>query len=63
MPKKIAEKIKNQIQQKTEEKCYVIIADTDKTYKFRSFFFTPRPNLSKALFNLGEFHFHYRSSP
>jgi F420-0:gamma-glutamyl ligase-like protein len=31
----------------------VIIADTDKTYKFHNFFFTPRPNPLKGIHSLG----------
>jgi len=49
----IAEKIKNQIQQKLKKNVCVIIADTDKTYKFRSFFFTPRPKPLKGIHSLG----------
>ena len=40
----------------------VIIADTDKTYKFRNFFFTPRPNPLKGIHSLGCHQLPYRQS-
>jgi F420-0:gamma-glutamyl ligase-like protein len=46
----LAQKIQNRIRQ---QNVYVIIADTDKTYKFRNFFFTPRPNPLKGIHSLG----------
>ena len=49
----LAQKIKNQIQLKLRKNVCVIIADTDKTYKFRNFFFTPRPNHLKGIHSLG----------
>jgi len=33
----------------------VIIVDTDKTYSFRNFHFTPRPKPIKGIFSLGGF--------
>jgi F420-0:gamma-glutamyl ligase-like protein len=49
----IAQKIQNHIQQKLKKNVCVIIADTDKTYKFHSFFFTPRPNPIGGIHSLG----------
>ena len=51
----IAQKIQKQIQLKMEKKVCVIIADTDKTYKFRNFFFTPRPKPLKGIISVGGF--------
>ena len=39
-PEELAQKIQSQIQQKLQKNVCVIIADTDKTYKFRNFYFT-----------------------
>ena len=50
----LAKKIQKKIQQKTQKKVCIIIADTDKTYRFRNLFFTPRPRLSKAFILLAE---------
>ncbi len=49
----IAQKIQKHIQEKLKKNVCVIIADTDKTYKFRSFFFTPRPNPLIGIHSLG----------
>jgi F420-0:gamma-glutamyl ligase-like protein len=49
----LADKIRKQITLKLEKNVCVIIADTDKTYKFRNFFFTPRPNPLKGIHSLG----------
>jgi F420-0:gamma-glutamyl ligase-like protein len=49
----LAQKIQNRIRQRLQKNVYVIIADTDKTYKFRNFFFTPRPNPLKGIHSLG----------
>jgi F420-0:gamma-glutamyl ligase-like protein len=50
---KIAQKIRNQIWLRLQKNVCVIIADTDKTYKFRSFFFTPRPKPLRGIHSLG----------
>jgi len=50
---KLAQKIANQILQKLGKTVCVIIADTDKTYRLRSFFFTPRPKPLKGIYSLG----------
>jgi F420-0:gamma-glutamyl ligase-like protein len=49
----LAQKIKNQIQLILRKNVCLIIADTDKTYKFRNFFFTPRPKPLKGIHSLG----------
>ncbi|MGD0070490.1 MAG: coenzyme F420-0:L-glutamate ligase [Candidatus Bathyarchaeia archaeon] len=51
----IAQEIKNQIRLKLRKDVCVIIADTDKTYKFRNFFFTPRPKPLKGIHSFGGF--------
>jgi F420-0:gamma-glutamyl ligase-like protein len=49
----IAKKIQKEIQMKMQKNVCVIIADTDKTYKFRNFFFTPRPKPLKGIHSFG----------
>jgi F420-0:gamma-glutamyl ligase-like protein len=49
----ISQEIKNQIWLRLKKNVCVIIADTDKTYKFHSFFFTPRPKPLKGIHSLG----------
>ncbi|MEM3874380.1 MAG: coenzyme F420-0:L-glutamate ligase [Candidatus Bathyarchaeia archaeon] len=51
----IAEKIQRKILKALGRKVCVIIADTDKTYSFRNFHFTPRPKPIKGIYNLGGF--------
>jgi F420-0:gamma-glutamyl ligase-like protein len=51
----IAQEIQNQIRLKLRKNVCVIIADTDKTYKFRNFFFTPRPKPLKGIHSFGGF--------
>jgi F420-0:gamma-glutamyl ligase-like protein len=51
--KEIAIKTQNQIWLRLKKNVCVIIADTDKTYKFHSFFFTPRPKPLKGIHSLG----------
>jgi len=51
----IAREIQNQIRLKLRKDVCVIIADTDKTYKFRNFFFTPRPKPIKGIHSFGGF--------
>ena len=50
--KEITQKIQSQIKQRLRKNVCVIIADTDKTYKFRNFFFTPRPKPYKGIQSL-----------
>ena len=52
-PGELAQKIQSQILEKLRKNVCVIIADTDKTYKFRNFYFTPRPNPLKGIQSLG----------
>ena len=49
----ISREIKNLIWLRLKKNVCVIIADTDKTYKFHSFFFTPRPKPLKGIHSLG----------
>ncbi|MEM3090550.1 MAG: coenzyme F420-0:L-glutamate ligase [Candidatus Bathyarchaeia archaeon] len=51
----IAEKIQSKILEALGRKVCVIIADTDKTYSFRNFHFTPRQKPIKGIQNLGGF--------
>ena len=51
----IAEKTRKQIQLKLGKKVSVMIVDTDKTYSFRNFHFTPRPKPIKGIHSLGGF--------
>ncbi|MGD0712549.1 MAG: coenzyme F420-0:L-glutamate ligase [Bacteroidales bacterium] len=49
----IAQRIQRQIRLKLRKNVCVIIADTDKTYKFKNFFFTARPNPMKGIHSFG----------
>jgi len=49
----MAQEIHNQIFHRLKRNVRVIIADTDKTYKFRNFYFTPRPKPHKGIQSLG----------
>ncbi len=51
--KERAQQIQNQIQLKLQKNVCVIIADTDKTYRFRNFFFTPRPKPLSGIHSFG----------
>ncbi|MEM3770374.1 MAG: coenzyme F420-0:L-glutamate ligase [Candidatus Bathyarchaeia archaeon] len=51
----IAEKIQRKIHEALGRKVCVIIADTDKTYSFRNFHFTPRPKPIKGIKSFGGF--------
>jgi F420-0:gamma-glutamyl ligase-like protein len=51
----IAERIRRQIRQRLRKKAFVMIADTDKTYSFGNFHFTPRPKPVKGIHSLGGF--------
>ena len=50
----VAQEIREQIFVKLKRNVCVVIADTDKTYKFRNFFFTPRPKPMKGIHSFGE---------
>jgi F420-0:gamma-glutamyl ligase-like protein len=52
-PQENARKIQKEIQAKTKAKVCVIIVDTDKTYKIKNFYFTPRPNPIKGIHSIG----------
>jgi F420-0:gamma-glutamyl ligase-like protein len=52
-PYGLAEEIHQQIGRKLKKKVYVIIVDTDKTYSFRNFHFTPRPKPMKGIHSFG----------
>jgi F420-0:gamma-glutamyl ligase-like protein len=52
-PYELAEKIHQQIWRKLKKKAHVIIVDSDKTYSFRNFHFTPRPKPMKGIHSFG----------
>ncbi|HLN89129.1 MAG TPA: coenzyme F420-0:L-glutamate ligase [Candidatus Binatia bacterium] len=49
----LAQKIQTQIRLKLRKNVCVVIADTDKTYKFHNFFFTPRPSPLRGIYSMG----------
>jgi len=51
----IAEKIRNRIRLLLRKNVSVMIVDTDKTYSFRNFHFTPRPNSVEGIHSFGGF--------
>ncbi len=51
----LAEEIRLQIKQRLGRSVTVLIADTDKTYSFRNFHFTPRPNPMHGIHSHGGF--------
>jgi F420-0:gamma-glutamyl ligase-like protein len=51
----IAQIIREKIWSSLRKKVFVIIADTDKTYSFRNFHFTPRPRPIKDIHSFGGF--------
>jgi F420-0:gamma-glutamyl ligase-like protein len=51
-PCELVEEIHQQICLKLKKKVFVIIVDTDKTYSFRNFHFTPRPKPMKGIQHL-----------
>jgi F420-0:gamma-glutamyl ligase-like protein len=51
----LAKKLRKQIWLRLRKRVFVIIADTDKTYSFRNFHFTPRPKPIKGIHSLGGF--------
>ena len=48
-----AQKIQKQIKDELGKSVCVVIADTDKTYRFHNFYFTPRPNPMKGIQSFG----------
>ncbi len=51
----LAHKIQAEILLKLKRSVCIIIADTDKSYKFKNFFLTPRPNPLKGIHSFGGF--------
>jgi F420-0:gamma-glutamyl ligase-like protein len=51
----IAEKIRLQIWVASRKRVFVMVADTDKTYSFRNFHFTPRPNPLRGIHSFAGF--------
>jgi F420-0:gamma-glutamyl ligase-like protein len=51
----VAKEIQRQIRLKLQKDFCIIIADTDKTYRFRNFYFTPRPKPMKGIHSFGGF--------
>jgi F420-0:gamma-glutamyl ligase-like protein len=49
----LAEDIRSHIMHKLKKQVTVLIVDTDKTYSFGNFHFTPRPNPLKGIFSRG----------
>jgi F420-0:gamma-glutamyl ligase-like protein len=49
----LAESVHREIWFKLKKKVFVIIVDTDKTYSFRNFQFTPRPRPMKGIHSIG----------
>ena len=49
----VAREIQEQLLLKLNKNVCVIVADTDKTYKFRDFFFTPRPKPMRGIHSFG----------
>lgn len=49
----LAEAVHREIWFKLKKKVFVIIVDTDKTYSFRNFQFTPRPRPMKGIHSIG----------
>jgi len=49
----LAQKIQIQIHRQLGKHVCVVIADTDKTYRFRNFYFTPRPSPLKGIYSFG----------
>lgn len=52
-PSELAEEIRQRIWLKLRKKIIVIIVDTDKTYSFRNFQFTPRPKPMQGIHSIG----------
>jgi len=51
----VAEEIRRQIRLRLGKKVFVMIVDTDKTYSFRNFHFSPRPKPMKGIRSFGGF--------
>ncbi|NWG11019.1 coenzyme F420-0:L-glutamate ligase [Candidatus Bathyarchaeota archaeon] len=53
--REVALKIRQEIESRLQKKVFVVIADTDKTYSFRNFHFTPRPKPVEEIHSFGGF--------
>jgi len=51
----VAERIRLQMWAASGKRVFVMVADTDKTYSFRNFHFTPRPNPVSGIHSFGGF--------
>jgi F420-0:gamma-glutamyl ligase-like protein len=51
----IAERIQGEIWLRSKKKVFVVIVDTDKTYSFKNFHFTPRPKPIEGIHSFGGF--------
>jgi len=49
----LAGEIRRQILLGLKKKVFVVIVDTDKTYSFRNFYFTPRPKPMEGIYSFG----------
>jgi F420-0:gamma-glutamyl ligase-like protein len=49
----LCRKIQMRVRQAVQKNFCLLIADTDKTYKFRNFFFTPRPKPFRGIHSFG----------
>jgi F420-0:gamma-glutamyl ligase-like protein len=49
----LAEKIRDMIGRRLGRNVCVVIADTDKTYRFHNFYFTPRPKPMRGIYSFG----------
>jgi F420-0:gamma-glutamyl ligase-like protein len=49
----LAGEVRRQILRRLNKKVFVVIVDTDKTYSFRNFYFTPRPKPMKGIHSVG----------
>jgi F420-0:gamma-glutamyl ligase-like protein len=52
-PYETAEQIRRHIWRKLKKKVFVLIVDTDKTYAFRNFYFTPHPKPMRGIHSIG----------
>jgi F420-0:gamma-glutamyl ligase-like protein len=53
--KAVAEKIRRQVWTASGKRVLIMVADTDKTYSFRNFHFTPRPDPLRGIHSFGGF--------
>ena len=49
----LAGEVRRQILRRLGKKVFVVIADSDKTYSFRNFYFTPRPKPMRGIHSVG----------